>query len=471
MADDLDGDRPNQQTPALDLIDRLLARLACGECRKAMVFMPPQAGKSERCSRRFPLWLLVRDPTARIAIVSYSLELAVRWGRQIKRDIEANPSLGITLRQDSQAAGRWQTEQGGGIYCVGVGGGGTGVPMDFLIIDDPVKDRAEAESATMRDRAWDWWESVAKVRADRTLLIQTRWHTDDLAGRMLEREPSEWDVLSIPAIAETEDDPLGRKPGEEILTPRWPVGHYANLQKTTSPYVWASLYQQHPTAAEGGLFKRGDWRYWESYADEHGSPMLRLEADRYALADCQRFATLDLATSTKRSADFTVACVWAITPGGDLVLLDRARDRVPEIDHAAFLAPLRQRWLTPYDVTHIESRMFGTTLVYALGRDGVPVAELDADVDKLTRALPAAGLVRQHRVWLPSTAAWLDEWLDEHADFPNVAHDDQVDNTGYAARVAIAHWLPPEDAVTSEARRMADLTRDPDDVDLMSAPM
>jgi predicted phage terminase large subunit-like protein len=235
--------------------------------------------------------------------------------------------------------------------------------------------------------------------------------------------------------------------------------------------VWSSLYQQRPTAAEGGLFKRGDWRYWESYADEHGSPMLRLEADRYALADCQRFATLDLATSTKRSADFTVACVWAITPGGDLVLLDRARDRVPEIDHAAFLAPLRQRWLTPYDVTHIESRMFGTTLVYALGRDGVPVAELDADVDKLTRALPAAGLVRQHRVWLPSTAAWLDEWLDEHADFPNVAHDDQVDNTGYAARVAIAHWLPPEDAVTSEARRMADLTRDPDDVDLMSAPM
>lgn len=473
MASDLEGDRPNQQTPALDLIDGLLARLATGDCRKAMVFMPPQAGKSERCSRRFPLWLLVRDPTARIAIVSYSLELAVRWGRQIKRDIEANPSLGITLRQDSQAAGRWQTEQGGGIYCVGVGGGGTGVPMDYLIIDDPVKDRAEAESATMRDRAWDWWESVAKVRADRTLLIQTRWHTDDLAGRMLEREPSEWDVLSIPAVAESEDDPLGRDIGDEIVTPRWPVGHYADLQKTTSPYVWASLYQQRPTAAEGGIFKRGDWRYWEQYTDEAGSTMLRLDADRYALADCSRFVTIDLAASTKTSADYTVAGAWAITPGGDLVLLDRVRARVPEMDHAAFLEPLRQRWLQRYDVVHVEQSMQTSTLVYALGRQGVPTAPLKADADKVTRALAAAGLVRQHRVWLPREAAWLDEWLDEHSDFPNVAHDDQVDMGAYAARVAIANWLAPEPHELAEARRMAALTVDPSDPgewDLMSMP-
>lgn len=461
------------QTPALDLIDRAATAVMDGTIRKQQISAPPQTGKSQRISRWTPLWMLTCDPTLRIAIVSAEKELAVRWGRQIKRDLEAHPDLGLTLRQDSQAAGRWETSQGGGLFCTGVAAGTTGRPIDVLLVDDPIKDRAQAESKTIRERVWDFWENDAGQRARKAIVMATRWHTDDLSGRLLEREPGQWSVLSIPAIAE-HDDPLGRQPGEELQSANpelHPPGYYHDRQKLVSPYVWSSLFQQHPTAAEGGIFKRDDWRFWEQYADEQGLPMLRLDADRYALADCHRFATIDLATSTKTSADYTVACAWAITPGGDLVLLDRVRARVPEIDHAALLAPLRQRWLQRYDVTHIESRMFGTTLVYALGRSGVPIAELKADVDKVTRALPAASLVRQHRVWLPRGVAWLDEWIDEHADFPKTTHDDQVDNTGYAARVTEAHWLGPEPASVTEPRRMAALTRDVDDVDLMSAPM
>lgn len=455
-------ERSTRQTGPLTLIDQAAVAVLEGKVRKQQIYAPPQIGKSQRVSRWMPLWMLVRDPSLRIAIVSAEQDLAVRWGRQIKRDVEDNPELGLRLRADSKAAGRWETAQGGGLYCVGVGGTLTGRPVDLLIIDDPIKDRAQAESKAHRERVWDWWENVGGVRARATMLMNTRWHTDDLSGRLLRREPGQWTVLSMPAIAE-DTDPLGRKLGEEIEsanpdlhTPGW----FIDKKATTSPYVWSSLYQQHPTIAEGNLFKRGDWRYWEPVGDGK----ILVEGQTYALVDCYRFITMDLATSTKTSADYTVAAAWAITLDGHLVLLDRVRERVPQADHYELVAPLRSRWLGRYDVTYIESRMFGSTLVYALGKKGLPIAELEADVDKLTRALPAADLQRQHRLILPQGMADLDGWLDEHAEFPNTRHDDQVDNSGYAARVALTRWLPMESA--AEQRQAAS---DPNDVDLMTA--
>lgn len=449
LANNLDGDQPNRETPALELIDRELVAVADGDVDKLMLFAPPQSGKSQRVSRRFPMWLLDDNPEARVALVSYGTDIAVKWGRQVKRDIDMNPAaVRFRLRQDSKAAGRWETDRGGGMYCTGVGGALTGQPIDLLIIDDPVKDRAAAESAIQRGAIWDWWENVAKVRAKRTVLIQTRWHTNDLAGELLQREAGEWRVVSLPALADSEADPLGRPLGEELATPRWPAGHYGRLQATTSSYVWSSLYQQRPTAAEGGIFKRGDWQFWQPAEDR-----LLVDGHPHRLEDCYRFITMDLATSTRTSADWTVAAAWAVTIDGKLLLLDRVRERVPQTDHAALLAPLRQRWLSPFDPVFIESRMFGTTLVYALGRQNVPVQELEADVDKLTRALPAADLARQGRVFLPATAPWLDSWIDELSDFPHTRHDDQSDVMAYAARVALTRWLPMESADAERQRR------------------
>lgn len=452
------------QTPALDLIDAAVVAVVDGVVSKQQIAAPPQTGKSQRVSRWTPLWILTCDPRLRIVIVSADAELARRWGRQIKRDLEANPDLNLHLIADSQAAGRWETVEGGGIYCTGVQAGTTGRPIDILIIDDPIKDRAAAESATQRERIWEFWENDAKLRARKTILMATRWHKDDLAGRLQEREKTDWSVLSIPAIATEPDDALGRQVGEEIRSANpelHPVGYFHRIAQTLSAYVWMSLYQQSPTAGEGNIFKRADWRFWETV----DAQTILVDGSITRLEDCTRFITMDLATSTKTSADYTVASVWAIPLTGDVVLLDRKRERVPEIDHAEFLKPLRERWLGMYDVVYIEARILGTTLIYALGRAGVPIAELEADVDKVTRALPAAGLVRQHRVYLPRTADWLDQWLDEHADFPKTAHDDQVDTMAYAARVAIAHWLPRETADEVNAREAS--TNDGEFKDLM----
>ena len=158
-------------SPALEIIDRELVKLAdhAVPADALAIFCPPQEGKSERASRRFPEWLLGHDPSIRVAIVSYDGDLAIRWGRQIKRDVTGAPRklLDVRIMPDSSAAGRWDTPEGGGVTCVGIGGALTGKPVDVLpvlVIDDPVKDREQAESQVYRDRAWDWWESVAIPR-------------------------------------------------------------------------------------------------------------------------------------------------------------------------------------------------------------------------------------------------------------------------------------------------------------------
>lgn len=445
-------DPSTKRTPALDAIDRKLVDLYRGEGkRRLMVFMPPQEGKSQRISRRFPEWILTENPHARIGIVSYETELAKRWGRVIKNDAAQHLDLPIRLQADSKAAGRWNTVQGGGVYCVGLNGAITGQPIDVMLIDDPVKGRAEAESEVYRERAWQWWENNGFTRMSNGLvvLMMTRWHEDDLAGRLLTKEPGEWDVLSIPAIAGA-NDPLGRAEGDELVSATKDPGFFYRTRELRSKYVWDSVYQQSPSAATGSMFKRSDWRYWRRL----GKDAIDLDGVLLRLNECTKFITMDLAASTKTSADYTVASVWAIGFTGDLVLLDRARARVPDSAHFDLVRPLVARWFSPYDVVYVESRMFGTTFVYAAGRSGIPIRELQADKDKVTRASSGADMQRQGRIWLPRDAVWLDEWLDEHAEFPTGKHDDQVDTTGYAARVALAHWVDPSPPVAPPRQTM-----------------
>jgi predicted phage terminase large subunit-like protein len=459
MATELD--RNHRQTAMLDLIDGELVDLFDGGNHdKLMVFVSPQEGKSQKISRRTPAWLLSDDPTLRVGIVSYADNKAERWGRAIRRDILSHPQLGITLRQDSRAAGRWETEQGGGLICCGIAGGITGEPLDVLLIDDPIRGRAEAESVTYREAAWDWWESNGSTRLSsraKTVLMLTRWHEDDLAGRLEAREPGDWRIVRIPAIADA-DDPLGRRPGDELVSVQGrKPGYFHKLREIRSAYVFNSIYQQTPTAAEGNLFKRADFRYWHTMpadTSRHGTmsgQRVDLGGRMLMLDDCWRFITVDLAASKRTSADFTVAAAWAISPDGDLILLGRNRGRLEEAEHWDHVRPLQQRWRA--DTVFVEQGFIGTTLVIDATAAGIPVQPLKADTDKVTRAVPATNRLRAGRVWFPAHVDWLDEWCDELASFPAAAHDDQVDTLSYAARVVSAHWLPSETAVEVDARR------------------
>jgi predicted phage terminase large subunit-like protein len=440
MAQDLDP--TVLRTPALDLIDRSLVDVADGATDRLQVFLSPQEGKSSLVSRRFPAWLLSHDPTLRIGIVSYGAELAENFGRTVKRDVEQHPELGIHLRRDSRAAGRWDTEEGGGLYCVGLAGGLTGRPLDYLLYDDVIKDRAQAESAAHRNHAWDHWEQVGRTRLSargKVIVTLTRWHADDLPGRLAERERGLWRVLAIPAVSEGDGDPLGRPAGVEMVSARRrAAGYFLDLQERMAAYTFNAIYQQRPTAPKGSLFPRGGWRFWNW---SRWPNLLDLDGRTVDLRDCWRFLTVDLAASRRTSADFTVAAAWALTMDRQLVCLGRVRDRTDEGGHWALISPLAVEWRAP-DVG-VESTMMGTTLVRQAVRAGLAPFDLHADTDKITRAIPAGHMVTQGQVWLPTAADWLDEWISELADFPSGAHDDQADVMAYAAKL-VHGWQPQQ---------------------------
>lgn len=273
------------------------------------------------------------------------------------------------------------------------------------------------------------------------MLISTRWHEEDAAGWLLQNEGRKedggrWTVINIPAQAETgEDDPLGRQPGEYMISARG-NRDWESIKKSVGSYVWSALYQGRPAPAEGGLFKRLWWRYHSTVGNR-----IHLGGREYDLRDCWRFATVDLAASTRTSADFTVIAAWARTIGGDLVLLDLVRARIGEDQHFAQARPLVQRW--SLDTVFVEASQYGTTLVREATQDGVPITPIQAELDKFSRALPYSAWASSGRVWLPGgNPPWLDAFVNEHAAFPAAAHDDTVDVGSMAVRVAVTKWSP-----------------------------
>lgn len=183
------------QTPALRLIDEKLVKAFTTPDYRLIISMPPQEGKSQRASRRFPLWALHQNPDLRIAMASYETRIATRWGRTVRDDIAQNPGLGLEVRYDMSSQSEWELSgHMGGMFSVGVGGAMTGRAVDLLLIDDPVKGREQADSPTIREKTWDWWTDVALTRlapGAPVIIILTRWHADDLAGRLLAEDDTE----------------------------------------------------------------------------------------------------------------------------------------------------------------------------------------------------------------------------------------------------------------------------------------
>lgn len=259
-------DGKEKQARHLDLIDRVFRDIARGHSRKVLITMPPRHGKSRRAARWAPLWYLSRHPDHRVMIASYSADLADDHGRWIRDAIVSyGANIGLYLHAGSKAANRFDLADAegnrleGGLVTAGVGGGLTGKGAHLAIVDDPIKDAADAESPTMRRRLWDWWTSVLNTRVEpggSIIVIQTRWHEQDLAGKILEGEDADdWIRLDLPAICDADDDPLGRKPGEALWPLRYGRKALEKIRKAVGERVWWSLYMQKPRPLEGGVWK------------------------------------------------------------------------------------------------------------------------------------------------------------------------------------------------------------------------
>jgi len=435
------------QTPALDVIDEFLVRIASTPDGRGILIMPPQEGKSQRTSRRFPLWQLHRDPECRIAIASYEQGVARRWGRAVRDDIGQHPELGLLVRRDLASQTEWQLAgHDGGIYSVGIGGALTGRAVDLLIIDDPIKDRQQADSPTYRQRVWDWWESVASTRLSpgaSVVLILTRWHDDDLAGRLLKSEDAdEWEVKRIPAQAvdssqlpesdpeHGKPDPLGRAPGEFLVSARGrTVEQWQAIRRRVGSRTWNALYQGRPTAEAGDVLERGWWRRY--------SQVPWLERDDGSRVIIGQFDELiqswDLAFKDKATSDYVAGHVW-LRRGADLFLVDRVHRRMGFPDTVRAIEALTAKWPQAM-LKLIEDKANGPAVIASLNRRIPGIVPEEPTGSKLARAYAVAPLVEAGNVWLPESrlAPWADEFIEECAAFPNGANDDDVDAFSQAA--------------------------------------
>ncbi|MFF8458827.1 terminase large subunit domain-containing protein [Streptomyces albidoflavus] len=254
-----------KQARHLDMIDEVFMRIAAGERMQVMITCPPRHGKSQRASRWGPLWYLRRNPTARVMLASYGADLADDHGRWVRDQLrDYSPTLGIRLDDGSRAASRFDLEAPrnssvrGGMVTAGVGGSLNGKGFSLGIIDDPFKGSDDANSPAQRDRVWNWYQSVFYTRrapGASMILINTRWHEDDLSGRILSVEPENWTLIDLPALAMSADDPLGRAPGDALWPEQYDAEELARTKRAVGERVWWALYQQQPRPLEGGVWQ------------------------------------------------------------------------------------------------------------------------------------------------------------------------------------------------------------------------
>lgn len=425
------------QTPVLDLIDRELVKLANTPDGRLAISIAPQEGKSQRCSRRFPAWMLARNPELRIGIVSYEHSVARRWGRAIRDDIKTNyEAFQLRIRDDVSAQDEWQlANHEGGVVSVGIGGAINGRPVDVLIIDDPFKSGKEAASPTTRENVWQFWQDVGMPRlapGGQVLIVMTRWHEDDLVGRLLSPpeededvnpgfRPHDWTELNIKARCEDLDDPLGREIGEYFESARGRTREqWLAREAATEPKTWEALYQGNPSVREGELFKAANWKY--------------LEPGQLPPVDSTTrfFQSWDLTFKGKPTSDYVVGGFWVAT-GANMYLMDLVRRRMGAGQTIDAILEMKERWPMTGAIL-VEDKANGSAVMDLL-KDKLPgLIPVQPLGDKYARANAAEPFQRAGNLWLPSPKkeAWVKRYVEELTGFPNAKYDDQVDMTSQA---------------------------------------
>ena len=426
-----------------------LEKLERGDIKRLMLWLPPRHSKSHLASEFFPAWFLGRNPDKFIIAASYAQELALDFGRKVRDQLRDPIYRSIfpecSMRDDSSATHRFQTTKGGVYYAVGVGGPLTGRGANCLILDDPIKNESEAGSETFRANLKSWYQSVAYTRLQRdgsVLIINTRWHEDDLSGWLLNRDAHEavedWTVVSMPAVAECDDQ--YRKQGDSLWPEHFPIERLEQIRKAVGSRVWSALYQQRPAAAEGMIFKREWWRYYDWDPGQVATWRQTREINPQIPKFRQIIQVWDTAFKTREQNDRSAGITLGRTDN-EIYVLDCWVGRVefPELKRQAIA--LMSRWRP--DVVYIEDKASGQSLIQELKRlTAIPLMAVGTDTDKVSRAHSVTPAIEAGNVLLWAHAPWLAEFLDELSSFPKAPHDDIVDSVTLGLD-RMSHWRDP----------------------------
>lgn len=398
-----------------DKVQEFLARQTGRPYDILIISMPPQHGKSMTITETLPSWWMCRRPDARIIEISYSEDFAQLFGRRNRDKVARYGGLfGVRLASSPNSNTEFELDgHSGGMISRGVMSGVTGRACDLMIIDDPIKSRLEADSETYRDRVWDEWVSSFKTRlaaGAKVIVIQTRWHEDDFAGRLMQTEQVE--VINLPCEAES-DDPLGRPVGAALCPEigkddAWLAQYKQSYLTESGSRAWYALFQCRPTSAAGNLIKREWWRYYD-------------EAPEMV----QEIVSVDAAFKDGADNDFVAIQVWG-KRGPGCYLLDAIKAHLDFPSTLAAIRAVRARHPRAL-VTLIEDKANGSAAIQMLSREVPGIIPVSPEGGKVARVNAVSGAIEAGNVYLPRYAAYTADFVEECAAFPRGAHDDQVD--------------------------------------------
>lgn len=426
-------------------LTRQLQRIIDDNCRRLIIQVPPRTGKSLLTSRLFPAAYLLAHPDRYVGIVSYSAELAEGFSRAAREYYRDGGGL---LDQYKQAVNDWGTQSTGGLWAAGVGGAVTGRSGHLLIVDDPVKNREDADSSRLMEKLWDWYASTLYTRLEpkvgAIVVIQTRWSENDLIGRLFESEKNvsekgreNWTILDLPAISEDVDSrPIlpahcecvqdwREESGVALCPQRYDTEDYERIREAVGAREFAALYQQRPAPDTGNLFNPAWWQYYET-SEELPS------FDRIMLS-------VDCTFTDASSSDFVVGIVVG-QHNNNFYVLDLYREKTDIIGTIAMVSRLNKRH--SISGTIIELAASGYAAFQILAKKIPGLIGFKPERSKTARASGIIPLIEAGNVWLPKSSTWLDSFLNEFSLFPASKNDDMVDSLTMALNYMMSRSAP-----------------------------